>query len=85
MFQSVPDLEWVKVYGSRAKGNYKPNSDIDLAFKVRGSEDPSARILSALDDLPTPYHFDVTNIDRIRNLDLLEHIERVGQRLLTEP
>ena len=84
IFQTVPDLEWVKVYGSRAKGNFRANSDIDLAFKVRGPADPSARLLSTLDELPTPYRFDVTNIDCVQNQELHAHIMRVGKTLLNQ-
>jgi predicted nucleotidyltransferase len=29
---TFPEVEKVVVYGSRAKGNFKPGSDIDLTF-----------------------------------------------------
>lgn len=31
VFARYPDIERVRIFGSRAKGTYKDNSDIDLA------------------------------------------------------
>jgi hypothetical protein len=31
-FSKYPDIEWVKIYGSRALSTYHPGSDVDLAF-----------------------------------------------------
>ena len=33
IFSSFPQVEEAVIYGSRAKGNYKPNSDIDITLK----------------------------------------------------
>jgi uncharacterized protein len=74
--RQFPELIWVKVYGSRAKGNYQRGSDIDLAFS--SATDCSASLHEALDALPTPYLFDVTHIETLRHEGLREHIERVG-------
>lgn len=75
-FKQFPAITWVKVYGSRAKGNYRPGSDIDLAFS--SPTDCSAQLLAALDELPTPYLFDVTHFESLQHQGLREHIERVG-------
>lgn len=68
------------LYGSRAKGNYKIGSDIDLTLEIQG--EPSNSILSnldnALDDLDLPYSFDISLLHQISNENLLEHIKRVG-------
>lgn len=69
----------VKIYGSRALGNYEPGSDIDLAIWTISDKDISARIKTGLEDLPTPYMFDVTDYDRISSQPLKEHIDRVGK------
>jgi predicted nucleotidyltransferase len=76
-----PRLDWVKVYGSRAMGSYEPGSDIDLAYS--GPEDITAELLTALDELPTPYLFDVTYYDALTHEGLKAHIDRVGQFLVT--
>jgi predicted nucleotidyltransferase len=74
--QLFPEIVWVKIYGSRAKGNYQRGSDIDLAFS--GPTDCSADLLAALDSLPTPYLFDVTHYDSLEHEGLKAHIDRVG-------
>lgn len=68
------------LYGSRAKGNYRPGSDIDLTLKTSG-EVPKSLLLDieiALDDLDLPYSFDISLLQQIGNENLLEHVERVG-------
>jgi len=75
-----PQVEKVILYGSRAKGTYKPASDIDLTL-VGTKLDLSIqqKIESDLDDLMLPYKFDISIYDQISNKDLVEHIERVGK------
>lgn len=74
--QQYPDIAWVKIYGSRAKGNYGRGSDIDLAFS--SPVNYSATLLDDLDELPTPYLFDVTHYESLKNQALKEHIDHVG-------
>jgi len=71
-----PEIAWVKIYGSRAKGVHHRGSDIDLAFS--GPTDVSAELHGALDELPTPYMFDVTHYDSLTHEGLKAHIDRVG-------
>jgi predicted nucleotidyltransferase len=68
-----------KIFGSRAKGNFQPNSDIDLALWGNISLSALAAIAGELDELPLPYTFDAQAYDAIRHLPLREHIDRVGQ------
>lgn len=74
--QQYPEINWVKIYGSRAKGNYQRGSDIDLAFS--STVDYSGDLLMALDELPTPYLFDVTHYETLKHEGLKAHIDRVG-------
>jgi predicted nucleotidyltransferase len=74
--QQHPEINWAKIYGSRAKGNYERGSDIDLAFS--SPTDISAELLGELDDLPTPYLFDVTHYESLKHEGLKAHIDRVG-------
>jgi predicted nucleotidyltransferase len=76
VFATNPDIEQVILFGSRAKGNFKPASDIDLA--VTGTAN-LGRIDWELDDLLLPWEIDLVQFDRISNPDLREHISRVGQ------
>lgn len=79
VFSLHKELEKVVLYGSRAKGTYKPASDIDL---VLVGDDLNLTIQQAieneLDDLLLPYKFDVSLFRQIENKELLHHIERVG-------
>ncbi len=68
------------IYGSRAKGNYKPGSDIDLTLKVK-KESPSSLLFDvsgAIDDLNLIYSFDISLYHQIDNENLLDHINQVG-------
>ena len=80
VFTRHPEVERAILYGSRAKGNYRNGSDIDLA--LQGGDGLTERVLYSivreLDDLPVPYSFDVAIHSMIANKALLEHIRRRG-------
>jgi predicted nucleotidyltransferase len=69
------------LYGSRAKGNYRAGSDIDLTLV--GSHDLNLivlyRIMDDIDDLLLPYTFDISLLHSISDPDVLDHIKRVGK------
>lgn len=80
VFAKYPSVEKVIIYGSRAKGNYKNGSDIDLTMMGEHITDQDCRdIFFALDDLPIPYSFDLSIFTTINHPDLKDHIARVGQ------
>ncbi|GHU73736.1 hypothetical protein FACS1894188_00030 [Clostridia bacterium] len=73
-------VEKAVVFGSRAKGDFRKNSDIDIAvFGAKGDE--AAHAAEELELLPLPYMFDVQNFETIKNNELREHILRVGIEL----
>ena len=74
--ERFPQIHWLKLYGSRAMGKHWAGSDIDLAYSA--DADCSAALREALDQLPTPYLFDVTHWESLRHAPLREHIERAG-------
>ena len=74
--ERFPQIHWLKLYSSRAMGKHWAGSDIDLAYSA--DADCSAALREALDQLPTPYLFDVTHWESLRYAPLREHIERVG-------
>ncbi|MFH0730458.1 MAG: nucleotidyltransferase domain-containing protein [Pseudomonadota bacterium] len=79
VFARHPEVETAILYGSRAKGNFKPGSDIDLALTGDGLDLKLLnRISLDIDDLFLPYTFDFSIYHHIANSDLLDHIERVG-------
>ena len=73
-------VEEAIIYGSRATGNYRPSSDIDLT--LRGEAiifSDLANLANDIDDLMLPYKFDISIYHQISHSDLLGHIARVGQ------
>lgn len=79
VFARHPEVEKVVLYGSRAKGTYKPGSDIDLA--LYGNEISlklKNRILDELDELDLPYSIDISVFSQLSHIQLRDHIERVG-------
>lgn len=82
VFSRFPEVEKAVLYGSRAKGNARPGSDIDLAlFGSRLTQRKAGQIDDALDDLLLPYRFDLSIFTRITHSDLVDHIRRVGVAL----
>ena len=80
VFADYPQIEEVILYGSRAKGNYRPGSDIDLT--IMGSPLGFARLMEIerkLDELMLPYRIDLSEFDAIDNRELIDHIRRVGR------
>lgn len=81
-FAKYPEVEEVIIYGSRAKGNYKKGSDIDLAIKGAKCSASLAWTLQSYinEDLPIPYMVDVIDYNSLDHRELKEHIDRVGVR-----
>ncbi|MFK0573118.1 nucleotidyltransferase family protein [Endozoicomonas sp.] len=83
VFASFPQIGRVIIYGSRAKGTFKPGSDIDLTLISSGDAalDLTVQftIEEALEELMLPYQFDLSLMESIDNPKLLDHIKRVGQ------
>ncbi len=82
VFARHAGIDQVLVYGSRAKGDYRPGSDIDLT--VKGTLlpfDEWLRLENELDDLLLPWSIDLSQYPLLDNPDLVAHIDRVGQVL----
>ena len=79
------NVERAVIYGSRAKGNYRQGSDIDICLFAPQGLDLSylemTNILDEIDDLLLPYAVDLSVFTHIENPDLRAHIERMGQVL----
>ncbi len=79
IFMGFPDIERVILYGSRAKGNYKNGSDIDLTLIGQNLDlNILYRTEDKIDDLLLPHSFDLSLFKDIENKDLIEHINRAG-------
>lgn len=79
IFSTYPEISKAILYGSRAKGNYKNGSDIDLTLiSDRLDHRQLLEIETQIDDLLLPYSMDLSIFSSIDNLYLIEHIDRVG-------
>jgi predicted nucleotidyltransferase len=80
VFRKSPSIDQVILYGSRAKGNFRNGSDIDLCLLGNQvSLSDMYQLETALDDLMLPFTFDVSIYSKITNKDLIEHIDRIGK------
>jgi predicted nucleotidyltransferase len=69
VFKRYPAIELVRLYGSRAKGNYHHGSDIDLT--IMGDSFNFSQLLkveSELDDLFLPYKIDISVFLQIKSI-----------------
>tara|TARA_R110002050_G_scaffold244268_1_gene380876 strand:+ start:32512 stop:32850 length:339 start_codon:yes stop_codon:yes gene_type:complete len=72
----------IVLFGSRAKGNYREGSDIDIAlFGAEINTNDLLQMASDLENIIFPYQIDLVIFDRITAPKLKEHIERVGVEL----
>ena len=86
VFSKYDQIEEVLIYGSRAMGNFKLSSDIDLSLLGRKIDlSLQQQIEFDLDDLMLPYKFDVSVYDGISNPQFLDHIQRVGKEFYKKP
>ena len=74
------EIEEAIIFGSRAKGNYKTGSDIDIALKGGEVNHITTSNISYKlnEETLMPYKFDVLNYHTVANEDLAKHIDRVG-------
>ncbi|MBV1928425.1 MAG: nucleotidyltransferase domain-containing protein [Gammaproteobacteria bacterium] len=80
VFKKYREVSQVLIYGSRAKGGFRRGSDIDLVVLGEGlTESLLAAIRFDLDDLNTPYLFDISLFENLDSPSLQEHIARVGK------
>ena len=80
VFARHPEVDKALLYGSRAKGNYKRGSNIDLILLgARLDLRDLMHLADELDDLLLPYTIDLSLHSQLENPALLDHIERVGK------
>ncbi|MBF0142947.1 MAG: nucleotidyltransferase domain-containing protein [Magnetococcales bacterium] len=74
-----PAVERALLYGSRARGDHKPGSDIDLTLCEESLiSEQLAAIALELDDLMLPYTFDLSILDRLDHAALRRIVAREG-------
>lgn len=77
-FRTKPEIEKVVIFGSRAKGNYKNGSDIDLAIWTDNHK-TFFRYAGELEELPTPYKFDVIDFKELSHDGMIKNINQDGK------
>lgn len=71
------------IFGSRAMGNYKKGSDVDIALKGCFDGLSISRISRILnDETNLPYKFDIIDYGKISNNELISHISEYGKTIL---
>jgi len=83
VFVQFPTIEKVMLYGSRAKGNYRNGSDIDITLigEKLTLENSVYPLMELFEESDLPYSFDISILKHIDDPNLIEHIERVGKVL----
>lgn len=76
-----PQVHQAVLFGSRAKGTARTNSDIDLALYGDIDDLTVEQIALDMDELPMPYLFDIKAIATMKNPALIDHIQRVGVKI----
>lgn len=80
ILQNYPEVEEAIICGSRAKGNYREGSDIDMVLKgEKLTEDIQNKIFWEIDELNSPYTLDLSLYHKITSKELIKHIDRVGK------
>ena len=72
-------IRWVKLFGSRARGDYRNTSDIDLAIVCE--QDIRSELLAAFEESRLPYTFDLVLYDARLDEKLRDMIDRDGRLL----
>jgi len=79
VFANYNTIEKAILYGSRAKGNYRNGSDIDLSLIGKKLDLTTLfKIENELDDLLLPYKIDLSIFHKIEDNDIVDHINRLG-------
>ncbi|GAB3332434.1 hypothetical protein GCM10027299_38920 [Larkinella ripae] len=75
-----PEIEKAYLFGSRANGNFRNGSDVDLALKGRLLDLGIINRINYLlnEESILPYRFDLLNYHTLTNQALIDHIDRVG-------
>ena len=69
------------IFGSRARGDYKHNSDIDIAVNETVAEKEKYQIMNDFDLLDVVYKIDLVFMQDIKNNNFFKSIEREGKIL----
>jgi uncharacterized protein len=80
-FSGFEEIEKAGIYGSRALGNFRNGSDVDVVvYGEKISDETLLKLKVKLEhELPLPFYFDLTHYETIQNPELKEHIDMFAQ------
>ncbi|MBO1362222.1 nucleotidyltransferase domain-containing protein [Prevotella sp. A2931] len=79
ILRAIPEIEEAVIYGSRARGDYRNVSDIDLSLRGTRLENKHVvRLKSLLYESRIPYFFDIHIFHQLRNPQFIANVERDG-------
>lgn len=77
-----PEVRAAYLYGSRARGDYSPQSDIDIAIDAPDMTPQNfAQLWSAIDALPIAYPLDCIWLQALPESPLIVQVKRDGRVL----
>ena len=80
VIKRFPKVKKAIIFGSRAMGNFKKGSDIDIALLGENIDQLAPKIKGLLDDETLmPYAFDIVDYANITNKNLTTHIDTHGK------
>jgi type I restriction enzyme S subunit len=80
VLEEQPKVDKAYIFGSRAKGDYRPDSDIDIALKGYDlTVEDLLKLGAAIDKLKIGYEVDFVDYNSIKEEALKEHVNRVGK------
>ncbi len=83
ILKSVSEVDEAIIFGSRAKGNFRNGSDLDIAIKGKNVNFSNISYISYRlnEETLMPYKFDILDYNMISNEELKNHINRIGRIL----
>lgn len=79
IFAQKPAIKRAILFGSRAKGNFREGSDVDIALVGELTFSDLLKVMVALDDLDLLLKFDIIDYNKLTEEALRAHIDRVGK------
>jgi len=81
ILKSFKTIKSVVLFGSRARGDHKPTSDVDLAIVFKENLDQLYKVTDTLANANIIYTFDVVDYDKITNENLKNEIDQEGKTI----
>lgn len=79
IFSEYEEIEKVLLFGSRARDDYRVNSDVDIClFGKSITHLILAKVSMDVDELNTPLSFDILSFNEITKVELIDNILKEG-------